>query len=275
MRVRLWGTRGSVARAGSGTVRYGGDTPCVEVTSRGGSVVILDAGSGLPLLSRRMAGAERIDLLLTHLHMDHVQGIGFFQPFRDPEIDTHVWGPVSTFNTLEERLLRYMSPPLFPVRIRDFKNVTFHDMRPGVYRIGDLTVIADMIIHPGPTLGFRLAEDGGGTIAYLPDHEPALGARRFHPNPRWTSGFDLMQGCDVVIHDAQYTEAEYQSRVGWGHSTLAHAIKLAEAAGVGKLVPFHHDPDHTDDDLDAAFATAEVPAGLALLPGRAGLELDL
>lgn len=275
MKVRLWGTRGSVARAGAGTIRYGGDTPCVEVRSQGRSVVVLDAGSGLPLLSRRLEGVRRIDLLLTHLHMDHVQGMGFFPPLRDPEIETHVWGPVSTYDTLEARLRRYLSPPLFPVRIRDFRRVTFHDMRPGTYRIGDLRISADMIVHPGPTLGFRLEQDGGGSMAYLPDHEPALGASHFRPDPRWTSGFDLMSGCNAVLHDAQYTEDEYRERVGWGHSTLAQAITLAAAAGVERLVPFHHDPEHSDDDLDAMCAAAQVPEGLTLVPGRAGLEMEI
>jgi phosphoribosyl 1,2-cyclic phosphodiesterase len=263
-----------VARAGTETIRYGGDTASVEVRCRGGSVLILDAGSGLLLAAPRFEGVRRIDLLLTHLHMDHVQGLGFFQPLRDPDVETHIWGPISTTQSLEERLLRYLSPPLFPVRVRDFKNVRFHDVGPGTHRVGSVHVDADLIAHPGPTLGFRLGEEGG-TLAYLPDHEPALGEREWVVDPRWTSGFDLIAGVDVLIHDAQYTEEEYWHRVGWGHSTLAHAIMLASGAGARALVPFHHDPEHTDDDIDRMLAGAEVPAGLELIPGRTGLEFEV
>ena len=275
MRVRLWGTRGSVARAGPETVRYGGDTAAVEVRGGDESVLILDGGSGLLLMTPRLENVRRIDLLLTHLHMDHVQGLGFFPPLRDSGIETHLWGPVSTTLTLEERLLRYLSPPLFPVRLRDFKELHLHDVGPGTHEIGSFGVDADLIAHPGSTLGFRIRQERGGTLAYLPDHEPALGEPEWVVDPRWTSGFDLIKGVDVVIHDAQYTEEEYRRRVGWGHSTLAHAITLASGAGARALVPFHHDPEHTDDDIDRMLAAARVPEGLKVIPGRIGLELEV
>ncbi|HSM02832.1 MAG TPA: MBL fold metallo-hydrolase [Acidimicrobiia bacterium] len=275
MKLRLWGTRGSVARAGEETIRYGGDTASVEVQGRDGSILLLDAGSGLLRASAGMASAERIDLLITHLHMDHVQGLGFFPPLRRAEVETHIWGPISTTESLEERLRRYLSPPLFPVRVRDLQEVHLHDVGPGTYEIGPFRVTADLIIHPGPTLGFRIEENGGGTLAYLPDHEPALGHVELEADPRWTSGFDLARGADVLIHDAQYTEEEYLDRIGWGHSTLQHAIALATLAEVATLVPFHHDPEHSDDMLDEMMAQAEMPSGTDLVPGKFGLELEV
>ena len=155
MKARLWGTRGSIAAAGPSTLRYGGDTSAVELRTAGGQVLILDAGSGLRPIDAGGAPG-RIDILLSHLHMDHVQGLPFFAPMLDPEFEVHVWGPVSTTRSLRERLSRYMSPPLFPVRVRDLKNVRFHDVVPGRFEIGSVEVCADLICHPGSTLGYRL-----------------------------------------------------------------------------------------------------------------------
>jgi phosphoribosyl 1,2-cyclic phosphodiesterase len=267
VRVTLWGTRGSVARAGPGTVRYGGDTACVEVVGSDGTVLIFDAGSGLlNAVPGLPPGTTRIDLLLTHLHMDHIQGLGFFHPLRSSEIDTHVWGPVSTTMGLAERLARYLSPPLFPVRLRELLT-TWHDLGPETIEIGPFRVTSDLICHPGPTLGYRV-EENGRKLVYIPDHEPALGHHRFPGDRRWTSGCGLASGADVLIHDAQYTDHEYAERVGWGHSTLAHAVAFATQAEVGRLVTFHHDPQHTDEMLDGlhrevAGLDVEVVAGTA------------
>lgn len=276
MKATLWGTRGSLASAGPDTVRYGGDTAAVELSGPQGEVVVLDAGSGIrPIGDRLPAHTKRVDILLTHLHMDHIQGLGFFMPLFDPDIDVHVWGPGSTTLGLRERLTRYLSPPLFPVLLRDLPNVTLHEIRPPAsFSIGGLTVRADLIIHPGPTLGFRV-ESPDCVLAYLPDHEPALGMAGFPDLPEWTSGFDLARGADVLIHDAQYTNAEYQNRVGWGHSTFNHALVFAELTGAKRLVTFHHDPGHSDEMLDSAMA--EIIEGhdlkFELIPGRVGLTV--
>lgn len=276
MRIVLWGTRGSVARAGESTVRYGGDTACVEVTGSDGTMLILDGGSGLlHVLPRVAPDARRVDILLTHLHMDHIQGLGFFYPLRSPEVDTHIWGPISTTMGLAERLGRYLSPPLFPVRLRDLSS-ELHDLGPGQIEVGSLKVTADLICHPGPTMGYRI-EEGGRTLVYMPDHEPALGHRRFPDDPRWTSGFDLARDADLLIHDAQYTDQEYSDRVGWGHSTLGHAAAFAVQAGVRKLVTFHHDPHHSDDQCDELHrvATEEFGSDLEIVPGTAGSSFDV
>jgi phosphoribosyl 1,2-cyclic phosphodiesterase len=277
VKATLWGVRGSVPTPGPSTARYGGNTSCVEVRSAERSVVILDAGTGIcPLGNQLSADLERVDILLTHLHMDHILGLGFFDGLYRPELDVHVWGPDSTAGTLRERLSRYMSPPLFPVRLRELPcRMTLHDVPLGTFDLPGCSVTAALICHPGPTVGYRL-DGGSGILAYLPDHEPALGARSFPDLARWTSGHDLMSGADLLIHDSQYTRLEYPTHVGWGHSSIEQTVALADAVGVHHLIPFHHDPAHTDGELDRIYAS--IPAGesgLRITPGREGLALAL
>lgn len=276
MKTTLRGTRGSVGRAGPETAAYGGDTSCVEVMADDGSILILDAGSGIARLNSVFDPCPpRIDILLTHLHMDHIQGLGFFQPLFRPDVTVYLWGPVSSTMDLGERVSRYLSPPLFPVRFRDLPNVHPVDVRPGEFNIGSFSVRADLVIHPGPTMGYRISS-GEASLAYLPDHEPALGNDDFPDAPEWTSGYDLCAGVDLLIHDFQYTAAEYPDRQGWGHSSMEDTLAFAELAKVGRLVTFHHDPEHDDETLDRAhaeFARRDLP--FELTPGRGGLELEV
>jgi len=254
MRVRLWGTRGSIATPGGETMRYGGNTSCVEVVGEDGTTLILDAGTGIYRLGQTLRPVERLDVLLTHLHMDHIQGLGFFEPLFKPGLQVHVWGPESFSLDLRGRLSRYLSPPLFPVRLRDFRcELTLHDvMCLDGFQVGSLEVTIAPVIHPGPTVGYRIRE-GGSTLAYIPDHEPALGFDRLPADPGWTSGWSLAEDADLLIHDAQYTAEEYPNHVGWGHSSLDHVLEFAKRCRVKTLVPFHHDPAHTDAMLDCIF----------------------
>jgi phosphoribosyl 1,2-cyclic phosphodiesterase len=278
MRVTLWGTRGSLAAPGLETVRYGGNTSCVEVRGDDGSLVVLDAGTGIRRLGASV-GPEvtRIDVLLTHLHMDHIQGLGFFEPLLRPGQEVHIWGPPSTTLDLRSRLARYLSPPLFPVRLRDLPcRLMLHDVPLGYFQLGSLHITTALVVHPGPTVGYRITEDGA-SLAYLPDHEPALGIDHFPGAPDWTSGFELAAGVDLLIHDAQYSETEYLTHVGWGHSALSHAIAFATKTQVKRLVPFHHDPGHGDELLDLLFAEARRASELAfdLIPGTEGASFQL
>jgi phosphoribosyl 1,2-cyclic phosphodiesterase len=255
----MWGTRGSQATPGNETVRYGGNTSCVEVRATADTAIVLDAGTGIRRLGHSLPPeVVRVDVLLTHLHMDHIQGLGFFELLHRPGYEVHIWGPGSATVDLRTRLTRYMSPPLFPVRLNDLAcDLHVHDINEGAFEIPGVDVRTALVCHPGPTVGYRL-EDDDGTVAYLPDHEPALASHRFAYDPEWCSGLELAAGVDLLIHDAQYSPEEYENRVGWGHSTLEQALAFAELARVGRFVPFHHDPEHDDDMLDDFFGDAPV-----------------
>ena len=278
MKVTIWGTRGSLPTPGPETTRYGGNTSCVEVRGRDGAVVVLDAGTGI----RRLGGTigpevRRVDVLLSHLHLDHIEGLGFFAPLLRRGLEVHIWGPASTTLDLRARLSRYLSPPIFPVRLRDLPcKLELHDVV-GVERfhIGELELRAELVCHPGPTVGFRISE-GTASLAYLPDHEPALASIEFPRRPEWTSGFQLAAGADLLIHDAQYGEVEYADRVGWGHSALGDALTFAKAAGAARVVPFHYDPGHTDAELDSRFdAVRSHSLPFELVPAREGVSFEL
>lgn len=254
MKVRIWGCRGSVASPGPDTMRYGGNTSCVEVRGEQGEALVLDAGTGMRPLGVQMSqdGIKRIHVLLTHLHMDHLQGLGFFRPLFSPDVEVHVWGPPSPVQPLSERIATYMSPPLFPVSVNEIPcNLTFHDAPTEPVTIGGLTVRASLVTHQGPTVGYRV-EEHGLSVVYLPDHEPGIAGLDIREQPTdWISGHDLAHGADVLLHDAQYGDEEYPRHVGWGHSAIGHVVAFAQKAEVRRLVLFHHDPYHTDDELEA------------------------
>ena len=278
MRISLWGTRGSLPSAGPETVRYGGNTSCVELRDAAGALVVLDAGTGIRRLSAAVErDIRRLDILLTHLHMDHIQGFGFFEPLFRPELEVHVWGPPSTTHDLRTRLTKYLSPPLFPVRLRDLPcRLHLHDVPMGSFMIASLEVHAALVFHPGPTVGYRFVERGH-SLVYIPDHEPALGARAFPDTPRWTSGHDLAMGAELLIHDAQFTDQEYGSRVGWGHSSIDDTGRFAELVKARRLVTFHHDPSHSDDMLDrmAQHVRDKGRIPYDLTPGQEGMSFTI
>ncbi|MEA2437005.1 MAG: hypothetical protein QOF65_1561 [Thermoleophilaceae bacterium] len=252
MRVRYWGARGSIPAPRAEMAAHGGNTSCVEVTLSDGTQVILDAGTGISDLGRaREHGANPVHLLLTHLHLDHIQGLMFFSPLFDPRCAVRVSGPIAFGGSLLSRLARYISAPLAPIEIRELPaSVSFEDIPTGTFQLGPATVEAGFVNHRGPTLGFRIT-DGDTTIAYIPDHEPALGQRLDRSATEWISGFDLARDVDLLIHDSQYTDDEYAGRVGWGHSTIGHTIAFARRCGVRRLALFHHDPLHDDAMLDS------------------------
>ncbi len=270
--VEFWGVRGSLPSPGPDTVRYGGNTSCVAVRPSSEQLIVLDAGSGIRPLSAAVGDVQRIDVMITHLHMDHIQGLGFFTPLFDPGVEIHLWGPRSPQRSFRERLLRYLSAPLFPVHLHELPSkLWLHDVPLGTFEVGDIDAAADLVCHPGSTVGFRL-EVGGSSVTYLPDHEPALAAADLDGDDPWRSGARLADDCDILIHDAQYSLADYETRVGWGHSAWDHAIRFARASRVGRLVPFHFDPTYDDARLDVLFAARE---GLDVVPAREGLCLEL
>lgn len=278
MKLRFWGTRGSLATPGRDTLRFGGNTSCVQVLGDQGTLLVLDAGTGLREMSRHLpAGLKRVDVLLTHLHMDHIQGLGFFAPFYASGMEVHLWGPKSPTQDLRGRLMRYLSPPLFPVHLRDLEcRLHVHDASDADVQIGEFRVSSRMVCHPGPTVGYRVAGPSG-SLAYLPDHEPALGPARWLPHRDWVSGISVAKEVDLLIHDAQYTDAEYAARVGWGHSSMKQAMEFARIAEARQLAPFHYDPTHGDEELEAMLneEVAAFQPAFPVTPAREGQTIQV
>lgn len=279
MKARVWGTRGSLAVSGPEYFRYGGNTSCLEVRAgdgTGDTLVVLDAGTGLKRLGDAVDGqVRRVDILLTHFHVDHLFGFGFFPILFRPEVEVHVWGPSTESMGLRARLNRYLSPPLFPVRVPDLPSrPILHEAPIGSFELPGVHVTADLVCHPGRTLGYRL-DDGNGVLAYLPDHEPALGYDTLPDDPAWVSGTRLAEGADLLVHDAQYRDDEYPARVGWGHSSVSQVVAFTRLVEAGHLLAFHHDPGHDDFDLDAMWSEVTVPNGAELTVAREGQEHDV
>lgn len=278
MKVKLWGSRGSIAAPGPETNRYGGNTSCVSIEGAQGSLLVLDAGTGVRRLSAVIPRTmRRVNILLTHLHLDHIQGLGFFGPLRQPDCEVHIWGPASTTLSLRDRLSRYLSPPLFPVYMRDMTSkLQLHEVATETFSIGEFTVTSAPVVHMDPTVGFRV-ESGGKTVTYLPDHEPALGNEGFSTGAEWTSGYDLAAESDLLIHDAQYTPEEYIMYMGFGHSSMEQAFQFATLANTKHLIPFHHDPTHGDDQLDKLYEQQIelMQPGYKVTPGAEGMVFEL
>jgi phosphoribosyl 1,2-cyclic phosphodiesterase len=252
LKVRVWGSRGSVPTPGADYLRYGGNTSCVQVT--------LDAGTGIRPLGLQLPRPDRpLHILLTHLHLDHIQGLMFFAPLFMPDLEVIIWGPAAPQADdapLRDRIGRYLSAPLTPVEIRELPCcVSFRECDTTEWKIGNATIRAQSVTHRGPTLGYRI-DEGDTSLVYIPDHEPGLGAPLDTLEDEWISGLELARGADLLFHDSQYTDAEYPHHLGWGHSPLTDALTFARRAGVRSLMPFHHDPLHSDDQLDALAAEA-------------------
>lgn len=257
MKIILRGVRGSIPTSGPETKYYGGNTACTEV-SEDGCLLVLDGGSGMQHVQVDFNKTNRrIDILLSHLHLDHIQGLGFFRPLFDPQMEVHIWGPASSTHSLHMRLSRYLSPPLFPVVIRDLPcKLVLHEIENSVFETGPFKIQSAFVLHPGPTVGYRITSNKS-VFTYLPDHEPALGLTGILKNTKWISGFDLANGTDLLYHDGQYTTQEYKDRIGWGHSCQQDALLYASLTGAKRLLLAHHDPSHTDAQLTDMFLTLQ------------------
>jgi phosphoribosyl 1,2-cyclic phosphodiesterase len=280
VRAKIWGCRGSLAAPGPETVRYGGNTSCVELRPADDRLLVIDAGTGIRNLGVHLGKdrPDRIDILLTHLHLDHIEGLGFFGPVWDPDCEVHIWGPPSPLHSLKEGLSRYFSPPLFPVHLDDLpSHLIVHDVHEEGWELGPATIRAEPVNHPGPTVGYRV-EDNGRVLSYISDHEPALGVDLNNVSPEWLSGYSLAERADVLLHDAQYTEEEYPRRMGWGHSSIAHTIAFGLITKVQRLIMFHHDPLHSDAQLESMLVRARElwgPDRDGLVLSHEGMEIDV
>lgn len=273
MKITFWGTRGSIPTPGQRTVRYGGNTACVEVRDDAGALLILDAGTGLRELGLSLNGSDpySIDLLLSHLHWDHIQGIPFFRPAYDARNELRIHGPAQS-RALKDLLGLGMDDPFFPVDLDSLPiKLSIDDIGPGEERrVGPFGVRTTSIYHPAPALAYRVEADGRALV-YATDTEDPFSGK---PNPV----IALATGAHTLIHDAQYLDEDFKRT--WGHSTVATAIEVAVAAGVERLVLYHHDPDRTDDALDQIELEAQARAdglrsGLEVVAASEGLELDV
>jgi phosphoribosyl 1,2-cyclic phosphodiesterase len=252
MKIKVWGARGSIPAPGPETMRYGGNTSCVEVTLADGSTLILDAGTGIRNLGLALTRVQQpIHILLTHLHLDHIQGLMFFAPAFRPESEIIIWGPASPEASLRDRIARYISAPLAPVEVRELPSLmSFREAEPLEWDIGSARIQAQSVNHRGPTLGYRIVADDA-SLCYIPDHEPGLGAPLAQLDDDWISGFELAHGASMLIHDCQYTDREYPNLLGWGHSPLSDALEFGHRVDAQRMLLFHHDPLHSDDFLDS------------------------
>ena len=255
MKIKVWGCRGSLPTPGRDTVRYGGNTTCLEIRLNDDTLIIADAGSGIRRLGTKLLEEENVTdlyLFVTHAHWDHLTGFPFFRPAYSSKCRIHVRGGPRAKRSLAKYLRRQMGPPFFPVPLEAMKaEFDFTDADPKRTSIGSAEIIPIRLNHPNGGHGFKLIEDNKAFV-FLPDNELDLAYEHRMTKEAYV---DFCRRAALLIHDAQYTDDEYEStKVGWGHTKLSSAVELGIRAEVQRLGLFHHDPDHTDDDIDGFVA---------------------
>jgi phosphoribosyl 1,2-cyclic phosphodiesterase len=272
-RIKFWGTRGSIAVPGRETLRYGGNTTCIELRADG-ELMVLDAGSGIrPLgVALKQEFQERpinLSLLITHAHWDHIQGFPFFKPAYDPKNEIRILGFDGAGATFREIMTEPMRSPFFPITMRELSaKMEINKLTEMKFSLGKVDVHAAFVNHPGVCAGYRLFTSTG-SVAFLPDHEPYesfLHAARGQPltaeqakeiaTNEHARLVQFLRGSEILVLDSQYTDKEYQTHIGWGHGSVSSAVSLALAAEVQTLLLFHHDPGHDDDKVDTMAKSA-------------------
>ncbi len=262
MRVTFWGTRGSVPTPGPSTVRYGGNTSCVQVATTAGTCLILDSGTGIRELGLHLARqGEPISahLMLGHTHWDHISGFPFFTPGFQRGNRLAIYGARDPQRSLRDVLAGQMHSTYFPVPLSDLgAEITFCELVEGKIHIADATVRTHLLNHTSPCMGYRIEADGVA-VAYVTDHEPYAHDGTGLTGEDWRL-VDFVRGVDLLIQDAQYTAEEYAARQGWGHGSADYVVDIAIAAGVRRVALFHHEPTHTDADIDRMLETGRARA---------------
>jgi phosphoribosyl 1,2-cyclic phosphodiesterase/ActR/RegA family two-component response regulator len=272
--VRFWGVRGSIPTPGPGTVGYGGNTSCVEVRADG-EVIVLDAGTGIRELGLALSEEFHdrqlnVTLLISHTHWDHIQGFPFFRPAYEPKNQVRILGYEGARASLAATLAGQMESPYFPIPLKQMPgNLTIEEVREMEFHVGRVRVASCFSKHPGVCVGFRLYTSGG-SIVYLPDNEwsdlESTAAQEAEPCTHENILLEFLRDADVVIMDAQYDRAEYESHKGWGHGCVDDVVRLAQLARAKHLFLFHHDPEHDDAYVDGMVKSARQQAAAGSWP---------
>jgi ribonuclease BN (tRNA processing enzyme) len=293
MKARFWGVRGSIPAAGPDTAYFGGNTSCVQILEDDQPIIILDAGTGirklgLDLLANHKQNKE-IHLLFSHTHWDHIQGLPFFAPLYVPGYSIKIYGPVHYEKSLEQILAQQMEYTYFPVRVAELAaKISYQGLKEEAFKIGDVNVNCKYLNHPVLCLGYRL-EHGGKSIAYCTDHEPyfnlfgdgELGDDEVKNvvEEQNNAFLHFIKDANLLILDTQYTEEEYASHVGWGHSFTTHNFNTVAKSNIDKWALFHHDPDRTDDAEkkiveDVLQMAKKENVGTEIFAAREGLTVE-
>lgn len=252
VKIKFWGVRGSTPAPFLNTIRYGGNTPCVEILS-GNNRIVCDAGTGIQSLGIRLArerAGVKASILLSHVHWDHIAGLPFFEPFFQKKNAFEIIGPNARGNDIKESLSKAIAPPYFPVSLSDFAaSIEYRTTTDKPFSLGKIQVTPRHLAHPGGALGWRFHFSGGKSLVYVSDNEPSGGRSGLI---KW------IKGADILIHDAQYTPSEYRNKKGWGHSPYTYPVEIALAAGVKRLILSHFNPPYTDKKLKNMLKRARV-----------------
>ena len=295
VRIKFWGTRGSIAVPGDATLRYGGNTTCVTLRAND-EIIVMDAGSGIRPLGielEREFGTQpiKLSLLVTHAHWDHIQGLPFFKPAYDSKNEICIFGFDETGATFRQILAEPMKSPFFPIAMRELSGkIEIKKLNEMTFSVGTVQVCAAFVNHPGGCAGYRL-NTSAGSVAFLPDHEPyeffLHSPRANNMSPEQTKKtaandraglVQFLHGSDILILDAQYTDEEYEKYIGWGHGSVSSAVSLALDAEVHRLLLFHHDPNHDDQTVeqmvnDARLQVEKSGKSLEIEAAREGAEI--